>query len=64
MLSYLSQGNNLAKIPIGILGSTSFFDKTGKSQEICKAIGKQIHVMDRYVCVTGGLGGVAEVTAK
>ena len=61
---YLSQGNNLSKSTIGILGSTSFFDNTGKSQNICKEIGKQIQLNQRYVCVTGGLGGVAELVAK
>ena len=48
------------KVCVGILGSTSFFDRTGTSENVCKAIGQEISKRNKFFLISGGLSGVAE----
>jgi len=46
-------------VPVGIIGSTSFYDRTGRSERICQAIGQKL-AQRRTLLLTGGMTGIAE----
>lgn len=64
METFLGVGvGQVGKVSVGLLGSTSFFDKSGNSQRVCRAIGREISNRNSFILVTGGLSGVAETGA-
>ena len=60
---FLNRVNQRGAKPVGLLGSTSFFDNTGNSKKVCEAIGREVSRRSSYILCTGGLSGVAETGA-
>lgn len=46
-------------VHVGVIGSTSFYDRTGRSERICKAVGRKL-AEKKVLLFTGGMEGIAE----
>jgi len=50
-------------VHVGVIGSTSFYDRSGRSERICEAIGRKL-AQQNTILFTGGMTGIAESMGK